>query len=155
MIGCQSSDPSISFSFLVIGDFGFKNTSSQWAIANAMMNQAVILPSLSHVISVGDNFYAGVDDGGSGVDSIDDLKWRTHGYDIYKRGRGQRIESIPWMGVLGNHDYCRLAQAQIDYSSHGWKMDGFFWINRQLDDQVAFVYIDTNLTPMVKKRIYG
>ena len=24
-------------------------------------------------------------------------------------------------------------------------MDGFFWINRQLDDQVAFVYIDTNL----------
>ena len=104
MIGCQSSDPSISFSFLVIGDFGFKNTSSQWAIANAMMNQAVILPSLSHVISVGDNFYAGVDDGGSGVDSIDDLKWRTHWYDIYKRGRGQRIESIPWMGVLGNHD---------------------------------------------------
>ncbi|KAJ3090594.1 hypothetical protein HK102_003259 [Quaeritorhiza haematococci] len=131
-----------SYSFLVIGDYGFEGTSVQYANAGAMDDYAGRFGS-DFVLSVGDNIYQ------NGVTSVDDPKWNTQWYNIFKKDR-KNLQSKLWTGVLGNHDYCytQSPSVEIEYTGrNGWKMPARHYIHKVTTPQgatLAFVNIDTN-----------
>ncbi len=61
-----------------------------------------------------------------------------------------RLQQIPWYGVLGNHDWYGNSEAQISFSQKDskWVMPDHFY-TRQVELQggakAAFIYIDTDL----------
>lgn len=125
------------FAFLAIGDYGGHAAQAPVA-AQLDIYKAKVHAEL--VVGVGDNFYP------DGVESTEDEQWQQKWYKVYKENSSNMMD-VPWHAVLGNHDYCKNAKAQIDFKQHGWRMDDFHWIHRFTvrDQQVAFVYIDTNL----------
>ncbi len=128
--------------FFALGDWGFWGGGEQRAVAKAMTRYADSLRP-TFIVSTGDNFYD------HGVESVDDPHWKTSFEDVYTAASLQ----VPWYVVLGNHDYPKSPQAQIDYSKKNprWRMPArYFTTAVKLDGQntVRLVYLDTN--PMIE-----
>ncbi|KAJ2988524.1 hypothetical protein HDV02_005531, partial [Globomyces sp. JEL0801] len=101
-----------TYSFLVIGDWGAP--AGQKNIVKAM-NDIAVRDDAKFMMALGDNFY-GTDELlivlETGVSSTTDSKWK----DVWKNVYTDRLQSIDWYSVLGNHDWYGNEQAQIDYS---------------------------------------
>ena len=97
----------------LIGDMGW-NGDAQRQVA-ASMEARCLEHKPDALIFLGDNIYK------EGVDSVDDPKWDTHLLDFYQ---SRCLQNIPIYAILGNHDYAKNAQAQIDFShkSNRWHM---------------------------------
>lgn len=89
-------------SFLVIGDWGWDpdfhgditSRACQQAVSDAMTATSVALGDVQFVVNVGDSFYPG------GVTNRSDPSWDTKWRDVYS----ERLRSVPWYSVYGNHD---------------------------------------------------
>ena len=105
-------------SFLVVGDWGREGTSNQREVAVAMGGRAEETAS-RFIVTTGDNFYE------DGVKSVDDPLWKSSYEDVYTASSLHK----PWYGVLGNHDYRGMPQAQLDYAkqSDRWRMPARYY----------------------------
>ena len=105
-------------SFLVVGDWGREGTSNQREVAVAMGRRAEETAA-RFVVTTGDNFYE------DGVKSVDDPLWKSSYEDVYIAPSLHK----PWYGVLGNHDYRGVPQAQLDYArqSDRWRMPARYY----------------------------
>lgn len=131
--------------FLVLGDWG-SGRPQQKEVAEAMARYAeqhAQTDPVQWVTLTGDNFYE------KGVTSVDDPQWKLKFEDIYDAKR----LAIPFIAVLGNHDWGFNPAAQIAYAgAHPgtrWQMDGFYFkrtYGANPDAPLAeFFYIDTDL----------
>ncbi|KAJ0395423.1 hypothetical protein P43SY_001847 [Pythium insidiosum] len=59
------------------------------------------------ILAVGDNFYA------KGVKSTTDALWKTTWYDRWQIGSNL---TLPWIAILGNHDWYGNALAEVEFS---------------------------------------
>uniref|UniRef100_A0A7S1T6Y3 Calcineurin-like phosphoesterase domain-containing protein n=1 Tax=Compsopogon caeruleus TaxID=31354 RepID=A0A7S1T6Y3_9RHOD len=85
--------------FFVIGDWGRDGWCCQTDVGYEMARAAeVVKPAF--LLNVGDNFYQ------TGVASVDDEQWQTSWRGVYLDNY-KSMETIPWLTVLGNHDYGR------------------------------------------------
>src|ERR1700730_601618 len=111
-------DAATGINFLVVGDWGRDGASHQQEVA-AQMGSVAHRLGVSHVVSVGDNFYE------NGVQSVSDPQWRTSFEEVYSAPALQ----IPWYSALGNHDYRGVPQAQVDYTktSNRWRMPSRYY----------------------------
>lgn len=124
--------------FVVIGDWG-RNGKYLQRETGVQMGRTAEAIGARFVISTGDNFYP------DGVAGVDDPQWKTSFEDIYTAASLQ----CPWYVVLGNHDYHKKAQAQVDYSavSRRWRMPArYFAFSEAVADGVRadFFLIDSN-----------
>ena len=125
--------------FLALGDTG-RGDRGQEAVAAAMTGFNLDFTA-ELVLLLGDNFYP------RGVRATGDSQWKTKFEDMYDPAR----LDIPFYSVLGNHDYRRDEQVQIEYSRKNpqsrWKMPGrYYSFSRRLSDgtRIDFFGIDTN-----------
>jgi tartrate-resistant acid phosphatase type 5 len=100
----QSAPRALSFS--VIGDWGRDGEEKQIPVARILAKNAADRRS-AFIASTGDNFYT------FGVSSATDKKWDTSFEAIYTEPSVQ----VPWLAVLGNHDYGGSVEAQIARTS--------------------------------------
>jgi len=126
--------------FVVIGDFGFGN-GIQKETAVGMANYCANVKQCDFIISTGDNIYE------SGVSSPYDPQLKTKFEDIYNQ---DSLKDLDWFSVLGNHDYKKSPEAEIQYSdvnSH-WKMPHYYFNftkeSRGKSFNLTFVMTDTN-----------
>lgn len=141
----QPTPPPKPLHFMVFGDWGTGNA-QQKAVAEAMAHYAETSKThnpVQFVISTGDNFYE------DGVSSVDDPQWETKFEKMYDKKR----LPMPFISVLGNHDWKLEPGAQLAYSGANpgtrWQIDGF-WFKRSYPKEaerplVDFFYIDTNI----------
>ncbi len=125
--------------FAAAGDTGSGN-GRQAAVAAALGRYASTQP-LGFVLLLGDNFYE------DGVSSTDDPQWQRK----FERMYDPSALNVPFYAVLGNHDYRKNAQAQVDYtdSGHGsrWRMPSrYYTVTCTLADgtRVELFALDTN-----------
>lgn len=123
--------------FIAVGDFG-TGAKGQREVADAMAKKAKD-DAISLVLVLGDNFYE------SGVESVMDEQWQTTFELMYN----QPSLNVPFYAVLGNHDYRRNPQAQIEYArlSTRWKMpDRYYSFTKLINDSSSaeFFCLDTN-----------
>jgi len=118
--------------FLALGDWG-KNTTIQENVAKLLEQSPC-----DGVLVLGDNFYE------FGVESVHDPLWQDIFLNVYKN------RTVPWYPILGNHDYMRNPQAQIDYSLQDvlWRFpnryyDNTFYWGPDPSDSVHIIAIDT------------
>jgi len=105
----------------LIGDWGTRG-SLQKRVAAAMEKVAAERGDISHVISTGDNIYP------SGVESADDPLWASTFENVYT---GPHLQ-VPWIAVLGNHDYRKRFMAQVEYGKINprWVMPAPYFARR-------------------------
>ena len=87
--------------------------SEQYKVATSIEKLIKRYPKISSVIIAGDNIYP------DGCDDIHDEQFNTKFRDMY-----QNID-LPFYLCLGNHDYHKNAQSQIDYTFSDDNM--YFW----------------------------
>jgi tartrate-resistant acid phosphatase type 5 len=124
--------------FLALGDWGYRGAESQREVAQAMTRYADAFHP-DFIVSTGDNFYD------HGVESTTDSHWR----ESFERVYTGRSLQVPWYAVLGNHDYPRSPEAQVEYTrqSTRWRMPARYYTTAvRLAGQptVRLVYLDTN-----------
>ncbi|MDP3920224.1 MAG: metallophosphoesterase [Candidatus Omnitrophota bacterium] len=93
---------------------------------------------IAFVLYLGDNFY------GCGVSSVSDPQWQTKFEAVYHQPSLQ----IPFYAALGNHDYLKNSQAQVDYTGtqERWRMpDRYYTFSENVAPGVGvdFFAIDT------------
>lgn len=130
------------FNFLVFGDWGRNGQRDQREVATQMAI-ASKASDARFIISAGDNFYE------KGVASANDPQWQTSFENVYHDPALQ----IPWLVILGNHDYAGNCEAQLEYArAHPrWVMPArYFHQTHHIDGDtsVQFFYLDT--TPMIR-----
>eukprot|EP00501_MAST-03F_sp_TOSAG23-6_P000709 GSMAST32.ASY1.ANO1.737.1 assembled CDS len=101
--------------FLVLGDWGRDGLCCQLDVA-AEMSLAASKLNAQFVINVGDNFYP------YGITSTKSRQIETSWENVYLKKYSSL--SIPWLSVLGNHDYISNPQAQVDLTTKNtfWHM---------------------------------
>ena len=132
-----------ALSFLTIGDWGAPTPATGVLVANAAAVVADALdPPPAFVLALGDNFYE------HGVQSAADPQWDSTWRDLWLAA-SPRLAGVPWLAVLGNHDYghgAAGAAAQIDRTTAGdddeWKMPGDVYTRTFRDGAVAVVCFD-------------
>lgn len=131
----QTTSPLVLF---VLGDWG-AGGSIQRNVAASMNNLAGTTGyNPAAIISTGDNIYP------DGVDSATDPRWKVVYENVYT---GANIQ-VPWWAVLGNHDYRKNPDAQIEYHRKNpqWNMPARFWattIAGKADNTVVVIGLDT------------
>jgi tartrate-resistant acid phosphatase type 5 len=95
---------------------------------------------ISFVLYLGDNFYP------YGVKSITDKQWKTKFEDMYHH----KSLEMPFYAILGNHDYRKNEEAQVEYTqvSKKWRMPArYYQFSKTLADstRIDFFAIDTEL----------
>lgn len=142
LFAAEETAPAGGFNFLVLGDWGREGELDQVEVSRQMaMVSRQSNPRF--IISVGDNFYE------DGVASTTDKHWRKSFEDVYADAALQ----IPWVVILGNHDYHGNSQAQLEYGalSSRWQMPARYFVRSLKIDEAAtadFFHLDT--TPMIK-----
>eukprot|EP00923_Selenidium_pygospionis_P041789 GHVN01072595.1.p2 GENE.GHVN01072595.1~~GHVN01072595.1.p2 ORF type:complete len:465 (-),score=36.87 GHVN01072595.1:3752-5146(-) len=142
-------------SFMTLGDWG-KVGEPLFRIAQAIELAGSGITT-SHIIALGDNFYeAGV------TDATTDPQWNTSFEEVFT----QAVTQVPWLAIMGNHDWWGRASAQIERFRKGlsprWIMPNynFFTLSsipeEKFDDEanktvverfvVATVFLDTWVT---------
>jgi 3',5'-cyclic AMP phosphodiesterase CpdA len=119
--------------FIATGDWGMPTPS----FYNNLNSVAKHKSSTSFYLLLGDNFYP------SGVTGTEDPQW----------GKMYKIAfpiDIPSFAILGNHDYVKNPQAQIDYSTlqPSWKMPFHYYdmiTHLTNNSTVHFIFLDTCL----------
>jgi acid phosphatase len=132
-----------ALNFLALGDWGRDGAFHQGDVAARMGETAAAL-NARFVVSVGDNFYE------DGVAGVDDPQWKTSFEDVYTAPSLQ----VPWHVALGNHDYHRNSQAQLDYTARSsrWRLPARW---RSLEEttpdgaRVALFILDTS--PLISR----
>ncbi|MCL7021734.1 hypothetical protein MKW94_013272 [Papaver nudicaule] len=127
-----------SLKFLVVGDWGRRDSCNQSLVADQMGRIGEKL-ELDFVISAGDNFYD------NGLKSVDDPAFQESFMNIYTAPSLQK----QWYNVLGNHDYRGDVEAQL--SPMLQKLDSrWLCLKSYILDAgiVDFFFIDT--TPFVE-----
>jgi tartrate-resistant acid phosphatase type 5 len=112
-----------SVDFLVIGDGGTGGGGAR-RVGRAMTDVYKRYGATA-VLSTGDNIYP------SGVSDVDDPQWLSKFENIYPAA----ALPIPFWAVLGNHDYRKNPDAQVEYTGHRladgsitrWNMPGRGW----------------------------
>jgi len=122
--------------FFAVGCAGSGNQ-GQYRLAE-LMAQTAEKQKAAFVLYLGDNFY------GAGVRSVMDSQWKTKFENVFS----QPSLEIPFYAVLGNHDYLRNPQAQVEYTavSSRWKMpERYYTFSQTLEDGtlVDFFALDT------------
>lgn len=122
--------------FFAVGCAGSGNQ-GQYKLAELMARSAE-KQKAAFVLYLGDNFY------GTGVKSVKDSQWKTKFENVFSAASLE----IPFYAVLGNHDYLRNPQAQVDYTalSTRWKMpERYYTFSQTLADgtRVDFFALDT------------
>jgi tartrate-resistant acid phosphatase type 5 len=129
--------------FISIADWGCPGV-IQHRVAAAMAKEK----NAKFVIAVGDNFYE------DGVESTRDILWTRVWKNVYHQ--------LPWYVCLGNHDYRKNPDAQIEYSKldENWIMPNLYYnFIKQLEDgsRCNFIMIDTqhldDKSPISKKDV--
>lgn len=110
-----------NLNLISIGDWG-TGLPPQKEVA-FQMGECASKTKIEYVLSTGDNFYE------FGVDGVEDPQWNTTFSNVYSH---PSLLSIPWLVVLGNHDYRTNPEAQIEYSSYEfkdsrWNMDNHYF----------------------------
>jgi hypothetical protein len=114
--------------FCSIGDWGGANLNDfhsidEYVVSNQLGKTAAQL-NISFIINVGDNHYY------SGTESTMDPLWKIDYEDVFTNPS----LFVPWYSVLGNHDYGKNAQSQVDYISpkkNRWKMPARYYYHRE------------------------
>lgn len=130
----ETSQPTMEF--FAVGCAGSGNE-GQRLLAGSMARIAADHP-VDFVLYLGDNFY------GRGVSSVDDLQWKSKFEEIYHHDSLQ----MPFYAVLGNHDYYKNPEAQIEYSNQSkrWRMPNrYYSFVKALKDgvEIEFFALDT------------
>jgi tartrate-resistant acid phosphatase type 5 len=131
-----------SISFIVMGDWGKYGGQSQKPVADAM-NEYSKKFNAQFIITTGDNFYP------TGVSSTSDSHWQLSFENVYNKEGHQ----IPWYPVLGNHDYQKNPNAEIEYStkSDRWKMPArYYTVKKNINLLVSALFVFTDTSPFVK-----
>lgn len=151
----RGADPAPGASFLVIGDWGrgpedAKRHAAQQQVADAM-GKTTSERHPAAVICLGDNFYP---DGAATADSpLFDLAFEK----VYTAPSLQ----VPFWVLLGNHDYHKSVQGELDYAaqrkgSGRWTLPSRYW-SRTVDvapgTKAKFVMLDTS--PFVRAYATG
>lgn len=118
----------IDANFCSIGDWGGANLKDfhsidEHVVSNQLGKTATQL-NISFIINVGDNHYY------SGTESTMDPLWKIDYEDVFTNPS----LFVPWYSVLGNHDYGKNPQSQVDYISpnnNRWKMQSRYYFKRQ------------------------
>lgn len=174
----QAGSSNNSLSFIAIGDWGYAapdDMRGQVRVSKAMQALAlrqgspevtlifhaalIVLLDLMHfihdnqfILSVGDNFYYGGDYNYEGVISPLDDKWGSLWSSMYDGP----LATVPWLSVLGNHDWYASPDSQISYSKENprWGLENYFWTRSFVlpspsksvrNTTVDIIFIDTNL----------
>jgi acid phosphatase len=140
-----------ALSFLTIGDWGASNPEIGTLVARATAAVADALdPPPSFVLALGDNFYE------HGVASAADPQWDSTWRDLWLAA-SPRLR-VPWLAVLGNHDYghgAAGAAAQVARTTVGdddqWTMPGDVYTRTFRGGTVAVVCFDA---PKLARREY-
>lgn len=124
-----------SFRTFIIGDWG-AGGKFQKKIADAMAHHAKEKKT-NIIISTGDNFYP------DGVDSADDKQWTTKFENMYN---AESLADTPWYAVLGNHDYRKNPDAQIDYGKKNkqWNMPAHYYSFKPKEN-IEYFMLDTQM----------
>ena len=122
------------FECIFVGDTGSGNN-DQLAVSKSM-SQLISKNKIKSIIVVGDNIYP------DGCDDIHDSQFNTKFRDIYKN------IDLPFYLCLGNHDYHKNAQSQIDYTYSQYNQDKKWniphkWYTQSFNYCDIF-FIDTN-----------
>eukprot|EP00930_Biecheleria_cincta_P058159 TRINITY_DN44003_c0_g1_i1.p1 TRINITY_DN44003_c0_g1~~TRINITY_DN44003_c0_g1_i1.p1 ORF type:complete len:457 (+),score=58.61 TRINITY_DN44003_c0_g1_i1:19-1389(+) len=146
-------------SFLVIGDWGYDahvhgdghhnapmGAQCQKAIAQKMHEVMESLGDVKFVINVGDSFYP------NGVKDKSDWQWDAKWRQIYS----EKLRSVPWYSVYGNHDYIgdpcacgngpkQCAQIHNDTSNLDYfYMPDLNWFREHPELGLEVIALDTN-----------
>jgi len=155
----RTSEPLVrKGSFFVVGDWGWDavghynlySRACQQEIADKMDLKFKELGDVHFVVNVGDSFYP------DGVKSKEDSQWQVKWRDVYS----ERVRSVPWYSVYGNHDYhidqCACGEdaecAQVNYDPTDRK---FFYMpgpnyhveHPELDLEVVGLDLNKYMTP--------
>lgn len=127
-----------AFRIFIIGDWG-TGGKLQKRVANAMDTVASRMGTPLTIISTGDNIYP------DGVSSSADIQWKTKFEDVYN---GKHIRRVPWVAVLGNHDYRKSIMAQVEYGKINprWIMPSSYYAYRlEADNEttLSIICLDT------------
>lgn len=132
------------YSFASIGDWGGANLGSyketnEKAVAKQMGETAAEL-GIKLVVNTGDNFYY------CGVESLTDKQFKIDFEDVFTHSS----LSVPWYGVLGNHDYAYDPEYQLKYKSPNndrWQMPARYFSKQvalSATQNASFIFLDTN-----------
>jgi hypothetical protein len=142
LISCKSTleKQKNSLSFMVIGDWGWVNSTEQGKTAQIMKNIADT-SKIDYLVSTGDNFYY------DGVQSTNDIKWTERYENIYNGS----LLGKDWYVTLGNHDYQGNVQAQLDYYNKNsqWKLPKrYYTVEKTLQSfpkiTLLMIFLDTS-----------
>jgi hypothetical protein len=100
--------------------------------------------STSFVLFLGDNIYE------SGVTAVTDIQWKLKFESVYNQPSLQ----MPFLAILGNHDYYLNPQAQIEYTfvSSRWYMpDWYYTRSFETDDSTVLQLFCLNTAPMASR----
>ncbi|MGN0037247.1 MAG: metallophosphoesterase [Bacteroidaceae bacterium] len=131
-------------SLFLANDLGRNGYYDQKPIA-ALMGEMAETIGPEAVLALGDVHHF------SGVASTADPLWMTNYELIYSHPELM----MPWLPILGNHEYRGNTQAVMDYSkvSRRWMMEGRYYTQAFGDDEgrvsIRIVFVDT--TPMINR----
>jgi len=126
---------------MAIGDVG-TGEADQRMVAGAMATKAAADP-VTFVLLLGDNFYE------NGVDSVTDPQFKLKFEDMYDHASLQ----VPFLSVLGNHDYRGDPEAQVQYTaiSKRWKMPSrYYAFEQNIDDSTRIDFFALDTTPIAQ-----
>lgn len=135
------------FTFLTVGDWGgnaLQETSKPYHQNVLNVAKAMDASARAHgakfVVNTGDNFYW------CGVGNTSDFQIKTDWVDPFLSYSSLQV---PWMGVLGNHEYGYNITAQVEMGKYykNWVMDDRYYTRRvQLDSSkyATFIFLDTS-----------
>ena len=133
--------PTSAVSFLVVGDWGRMGSRDQRAVAREMGNVGKSL-GISFVISTGDNFYP------AGLRDTNDAQFR----DSFDRVYSAPSLQVPWLSVLGNHDYYGNPNAEVQYTakSNRWRMPArYYSVKKEVAEGVTAEFFFLDSSPFV------
>ena len=111
-------DPSATYNFLAIGDWGDDNAGQLAAAAG--MGFIADQINATQVFVLGDNFYpSGIHTPADGVDG--EIRFKKTFEDVYT---APSLKNIPFHVIAGNHDHYGNASAQIAYTHHAQNEGG-------------------------------
>eukprot|EP00756_Hemistasia_phaeocysticola_P034572 Hpha_TRINITY_DN16528_c1_g3::TRINITY_DN16528_c1_g3_i1::g.137259::m.137259/K14379/ACP5; tartrate-resistant acid phosphatase type 5 len=132
------------FSFLSVGDWGGSALGGPYDWVAATVKQVAAAMAKEQdtqlVINTGDNFYW------CGIQNVSDFQVQA---DWVKPFLSHESLQVPWLSILGNHEYGYNVDAQIELGKQypHWVMDARYYSRRiALDDthHMTFIALDTS-----------
>lgn len=122
--------------FATLADWGIKSNARHIQAINASLHDQK--ETLDFIVAGGDNYY------NFGVSGENDRLWNSTWFDRFQ----VPALDLPWMAILGNHDYYGNIQAQVDYGKSQqigakyWFMPSFYYVLKL--NGLSIYFIDSN-----------